>query len=241
MAIKGLQNQISRLPVLGQIRKGDKTGNRPIDLPYFRIIADDSISARFHELFGKQPEEFAGFFYGSEPLEAWMQEWGSGSLFKRCDGERVRLKLEGDKLVKTDTPCTFPLCNCKSNGILRIKIPKISSVGIFEMPTQSKHDIVNIDSFIRGLSDMISQILPDGEIFWYINLEDVPILFRKKKEKISKPVGGKRIRSDSYLVRPEVHPLFVEKLNERIERGKNFINEHIYKVPSKSRLIAGKE
>lgn len=207
MAIKHLQGK-SSLPVIGKIRKGEMQGKRPVDLPYFKFVcADNAINDKVVAMFGDKPTEFTAFLFGNEPFTAWMQEWNTGSLLRRCDGEYVELELNGDKLSKPENKaCLAPECKCKPNSILRLMIKKISPVSLFELTTNSINDITHIDSTINGIKEIaFSTGLP---------LDMFPIQFRKEKVNISVPLNGKRIRVDKYLVKMGIHPLFVEHIRK---------------------------
>lgn len=213
MAIKHLQGKAS-LPIIGKIKKGQMDGKRPIDLPYFRFVCpDNSIQDKVTELFGEKPAEFTAFLFSDEPFTAWMQEWSTGSLLKRCDGEHIQLELQGDKMVNCLKPCQFPNCKCKPNSILKLMIKKVSPVGIFELTTNSQNDISHIDSILNGVKEISSV---SG-----IPLSYFPILFKKEKVSISVPMNGKRVRMDKYLIKIAIHPLFIPQINKFKELSVN--------------------
>jgi len=111
MPIKSLQRQTrANFPNLGDIRKGapqevvqGKNGEYTRvgrDLDYFRFApasAYPELAAIFEEAHGKEPTKIPvalPFTHAIDALDAWMIEFNSSGIVRRCDGERMVLDAE---------------------------------------------------------------------------------------------------------------------------------------------------
>ncbi|GAB5520673.1 MAG: hypothetical protein RhofKO_29240 [Rhodothermales bacterium] len=214
MPIKGLTKDV-KLPILGQLRKGapkPERGNAPgRDLEYFRFTSDDDdIVAAFHEHYGDQPVRLdVSLPYATVDgnLDAWMEEYGSGSIKRRCDGETCVLhQLRDGSFSDEPTPCqqhSNPKCQCKQTGRLSVILPALARMGTITVLTTSIHDIRNLYGALTHYYDLASRAGRD--------LRGIPFLLRRRVQNISTPRGnGKRVRTAKSLLIIEPQPEWVK-------------------------------
>lgn len=138
MPIKALQqNRQAQFPVIGKLRKGapkaDRNGRSSVgkDLDYFRFDSDDeSASKVFFAAYGAQPKSvrvLLPFATVDENFQAWMEEYTSSGMKRRCDGETQSFhRDEKGNGITNAKPCekTCVLsCLCKQVGRLFVIIP----------------------------------------------------------------------------------------------------------------------
>lgn len=104
MPIAGISKRGLAFPIIGQIRKGEKVGNKLVDLDYFRVeFADDEekADADFRSAFGDHPKEIVAVMPFDDIAacwdywrEAYIRAGGNagGMLIHRCDGEYIEFE-----------------------------------------------------------------------------------------------------------------------------------------------------
>lgn len=217
--IKGLTEGES-LKGVGNIRKGapkPKSGNRPgRDLDHFRFTSDqDDVLDAFNEAYGPEPKQIDVFLTG-ETVEAtgdfWMEEYVSGGLTKRCDGETLHLHRnprEAD-YSEEERPCQSPHCNCKETGRLYVLVPAIERFGEVCVHTTSKHDIRNLATCIRTYQRLCERA--------GISLSMLPLTLCRTPMNVSVPTDNGRTRMEKHLVTLEPRRAWVRRAYRQLNR-----------------------
>jgi Recombination directionality factor-like len=206
MPIKGLTDREARFPRLGILRKGgEKTEKRPgQDLDYFRMDADIDILNVFQQHYGNQPRQInimLPYQRTEQCFPSWMEEWASGSLVRRCDGESISIKLNEDKKTysRKPSPC-MQQCGCKAVGRLIVVIPELQRLGFIEVQTHSKWDILGLTE------NLVAVEQASGD------LRGIPFVLSRKAREVSVPMGDKRVRQTKSLLSIEVSPAYAQKM-----------------------------
>jgi len=228
MPIKGMTDQVrAQFPRIGTLRKGapkPKDGNKPgQDLKWFRFVTDDAeAEAAFHAAFGDNPARInvmLPFGTTDENFDAWMEEWGAGSLKHRCDGETCivwqedgvyhepgRCKTCGE--VHETRPCPG---GCKPTGRLMVIVPDLARLAYVQVLTTSKHDILELTANLRAAEDTARMMGRD--------LRGIPFILTRVPREISTPRGnGNRVRVEKWLLHIEPAPSWVALQIEAAQR-----------------------
>jgi len=214
MPIKGLSDRDSvdpRFKEIGRLRKGaPKSGNRVgADLEYFRFVPDGDradVLRAFYDAYGKEPTHLQVFFpfdTMERNFSSWREAYGQNRICKlRCDGERWRDWVEGDRHYhsRDGQECTFdyrdsenecPKCPCAFAGRLSIILPDLwyaGFVGLVTVITSSKNDIATIAS----------------KLTQYEPLTGRPFVLWREPERVGVPINGKRAAKDMSLLHLEL-------------------------------------
>jgi hypothetical protein len=204
MPIKRLADRVApAFPCIGKLRKGDK---RPEDgkgagkeLPYWRFTSDNpAVVKAFTEAYGEQPTKldvYLPFKAVTDNWGAWQEEWVSGGLIHRCDGETCVLWLQGNGTYSQEPkPCPG---KCTPMGRLSVILPGLilrGHVGSVTMETGSINDILSIEACIRAIVDARGTE----------DLRGVGFILRRVQQAISTPGdNGKRVRRKHWMVKLE--------------------------------------
>lgn len=208
--IKGLTDQMARLPRIGELRKGaPKETNKPgRDLEHFRFTTQEpGLADTFSDAYGAQPtdiEVFLPFPTTDENLEAWQETWVAGGLVHRCDGETCVVWTNGGgrihRLANSPEGTVPPKCQggCKPVGRLAVMLPKLGRIGLVTVLTTSVHDIATLHANLAALE----YLHPRGD------LRGVPLILKRRAVDISVPKGDKRVRMTKHLLSIEVAPRY---------------------------------
>ncbi len=217
MPIKGVTDHKASFPRLGVLRKGaPKSGNRPgQDLTFFRFVSDDpEATEAFGQAYGPEPRRinvYLPFAACGDNLEAWMEEWGSGSLKHRCDGETCVLwQDESGQYQDTPKPCPG---NCKPVGRLMVIIPDLERLAYVLVLTTSWWDCQELASNLTAAEETARLMGRD--------LRGIPFVLTRVPRKISTPPrqeGGKRVRAEKWLLHIEPAPSWVKLQIEAARR-----------------------
>lgn len=235
MPIRGMTDTVEALfPKLGDIRKGAaKAGNRPgqdlnekwritsPDLAVMRLVSErlgdgaepkrgvDAQGRTMYEVVVGQDIPITFLFPTvEENFEAWREEWVSGGLKHRCDGQTVYRWLgdDGQYYNKEDlAPGEQYLCpgGCKQAGRLKVFIRPLGRLGYFTVQTTAKNDIVTIQQNLMAIQSITGQ------------LSGISCLLGRRPRRISTPPrnpGGPRTRVEKWLITVEVDPDAVMKV-----------------------------
>jgi hypothetical protein len=221
MPIKGLttrQDLTPRFPRLGKLRKGGEKVVRKNaagkeyetyghDLDHFRFTSEQpEVEAAFLAAYGEKPVNIACYLpYPTmeQNFQTWKEEWGSGGLKHRCDGERTVIwqNEKGEYVTDPDKqkPCPG---KCDELGRLELMIPELLEagyVGTVTLETHSLNDIISISESLLKTEEMRNDHI--------MGLRGIRFSLRRVKEKISTPGfgdnKGKRQRVDKWLVKLE--------------------------------------
>lgn len=150
-----------------------------------------------------------------ENFTAWYEEWKATSLIRRCDGEQQHIHLtDKNTYSKTKIPCLgCPLIEgktgCKQTGTLRFLVPAIKSrLGVFELETHSKWDIINIVETLLAVETMFG------------TLQGIPMVLYRETKSVSTPAfkeGQARGRADKSFVKLRLRSDFAEPIIKALE------------------------
>ena len=200
MPIVGLTDQLAALPIIGELRKGEKkvSDKRPgIDLTYFRMTSTyGDVVTDFYSHYDEKPRIINAYLpheKAEQNFDAWMEEWVAGGLVHRCDGQTCVLwrTPKGDYSTEPK-PCPG---NCKQVGRLSVIVPELGRYATVTVLTTSIHDIKNIARQLRMYESMSG------------DLRGVPVVVRRAPHQISTPgPDGKRVRREKWLLSIETKP-----------------------------------
>lgn len=220
MPIKRLQmhGQPEAFPCIGKLRKGGekqkkvKDGReyevRGRDLDHFRFDTDDQkAAADFAAAYGAEPKSITVFLPYATPDEnfrAWLEEYGAGSLKRRCDGELMDFHRDAKTGIGSNTPkpCekACGLCKCDEVGRLSIIIRELVRFAYVTVETHSIYDIVEITANLRAAYAMSG------------DLRKIQFVLSRRDREISTPTGnGQRVRMTKSLLFLEPDPAWVER------------------------------
>lgn len=146
---------------------------------------------------------------------AWYEEWKATSLIRRCDGEEQHLWLtDKQTYAKNKIPClgcpnNLSKSGCKQTGTLRFLVPAIKSrLGVFELETHSKWDIINIVETLLATKTMFG------------SLQGIPMVLYRETKSVSTPAfkeGQSRGRVDKSFVKLRLRSDFSEPIIKALE------------------------
>lgn len=204
MGIKGLTDQGASFPRIGELRKGapkPTTGNKPgRDLDHFRFTSNDPEAlASFKAAYGDEPASinvFLPFNTADENFEAWVEDWGAGSLKWRGDGERCVIWQRDDGTYSRE-PKPQP-AGGKEVGRLKVIIPELRRLAYVVALTTSIHDIMEISANLQAYEALRG------------SLQGIPFVLSRVPRMVSTPVNGKRVRVEKWLLHLEAAPQWVQ-------------------------------
>jgi len=236
-------------PRLGILRKGSpkrkiKKGGKEIeimgkDLDHFRFVTDNhDVLTRFKEVYGNEPREinvFLPFATKDENLDAWMKEYGAGSLKVKCrrpkDREDGIVLWQEDGLFRTDPkPCQWPNCACKPHGVLTVIIPElvpIGGIGAVWVLTTAWNDCAELAKNLAAAEGTASNLGRD--------LRGIPFILSRRLDDVSCPprdgTNGKRVRAEKWMLHIEPHPAWVADQIEAQKRLASPLNAPALSAP----------
>ena len=165
--IRDLSDAI-RLPRLGKIRLGIRHPEKgyPMKTDYFVFDKDHPVTAKAHEIFGKEPKTLR-IYLPSEDNEVWCSQYYQSynlthGLVCRGDGDKALMMIDTatGEMANPKTPqvalkdvlCQGKTCphyiakKCHERMSLRFLIPELPGLGIWQIDTGSINSILNINS-----------------------------------------------------------------------------------------------
>lgn len=231
MPIIGLTDRGASFPRIGTLRKGaprpepDPTGKtkpRPgKDLDYFRFDSSDQAAvAAFGAAYGKEPRAvhvFLPFATVADNFVTWQEEYASGGLVHRCDGQTMVLwRDEKGKFRQEARPCpyasgqkvrTVKEPGCRPVGTLKVVIPELKRLAYVAVATTSLHDIMELQANLEAMAAMRG------------DLRGIPFVLSRRARMISMPAeDGKRVRREKWLLSIEPSPDWVALQLQAMER-----------------------
>jgi len=205
MPIAGITEGTGRLPIVGHIRKGAEAqqGVAPQDLDYLRFTSDEypELVERWVETYGEQAKQVRvrlPYPAVDDVLEAWYEQYISGSMVRRCTG-RVCVWHRDQSTgweIERDVPCareTEGGCGCQTVGRLNVLVPALGMLGTVTVHTSSSNDIRTLYRILRGLAD--------PEAGAGLDLRSLPFILSRVPKSIPTPgTGGKPVRRTKYLL-----------------------------------------
>lgn len=216
MPIKTLQaNRQAQFPIIGKLRKGapqeERNGKTIVgkDLGYFRFDSDDANAAQaFTAAYGNEPKALKvllPFATVEQNFQAWMEEYTSGGLKRRCDGESQNFhRDERGNGVAVPAPCEKACgrtCLCKQVGRLYVIVPELARLAYVVVETHSIYDIIQLTENLQAAFALRG------------NLAGVPFILSRREREISTPgkEPGKRFRTKKSLLFIEPDPEWVQR------------------------------
>jgi hypothetical protein len=237
-------------PRLGILRKGSpkrkmKKNGKEIeimgeDLDHFRFVTDNhNVLTCFKEVYGDKPREinvYLPFATKDENLDAWMKEYGAGSVKVKCtrpkDREDGIVLWQEDGLFRTDPkPCQWPNCACKPHGVLTVIIPElvpIGGIGAVWVLTTSWNDCGELAKNLAAAEKTASSLGRD--------LRGIPFVLSRRLDDVSCPpregTNGKRVRDEKWMLHIEPHPAWVAEQIEAQKRLASPLNAPALSAPA---------
>ena len=217
MPIKNLQsNRQAQFPVIGKLRKGspqvEKNGKMVMgrDLGHFRFDSDDAEASKaFAAAYGNEPKSirvYLPFPTVDQNFQAWMEEYNTGGLVRRCDGESQSFhRDERGNGVTVPTQCEKACgrsCLCKQVGRLYVVVPELVRLAYVVVETHSIYDIIQLTENLQAAFALRG------------NLAGVPFILSRREREISTPNSkepGKRFRTKKSLLFIEPDPEWVQR------------------------------
>jgi len=216
MPIKQLQsNRQAQFPIIGKLRKGapqeERNGKTIVgkDLGHFRFDSDDTSAVQtFTAAYGNEPKALKvllPFATVEQNFQAWMEEYTSGGLKRRCDGELQNFhRDERGNGVATPAPCEKSCgrtCLCKQVGRLYVIVPELARLAYVVVETHSIYDIIQLTENLQAAFALRG------------NLAGVPFILSRREREISTPgkEPGKRFRTKKSLLFIEPDPEWVQR------------------------------
>lgn len=217
MPIIGLTDRGASFPRVGELRKGGEkpqTGNKPgPDLKYFRFTSQhNDVTASFVAAYGNQPTAvnvYLPFQTATENFDAWIEEWGAGSLKWRGDGQRLVIWQKPDGTYSQE-PKPQPQQGGKQVGRLKVIVPELGRLAYVVALTTSLHDIAEmsatLDAYealrgdLRGIPFVLSRVP---------RMVSTPEVYPKGHPQQYQPTG-KRKRMEKWLWHLEAQATWVQ-------------------------------
>lgn len=225
--IVGLTDRAARLPRIGIIRKGAIKPERGPgrDQKFFRLQTEDpDLGMAWESVFGAEPTQFEVYLAYDDPDESFetcREEWVAGGLKHRCDGETCSIHLLPDGKSYSLAPVPCPHLNstfddpkkrpCQPIGKLRVLVPEMRRIGVFECQTHSINDIVSLSGNIALYALLARQA---GR-----PLSGIPFVLSRREREISTPGDGKRVRRKVSLLNLDVSPKWAKLRFSELDRA----------------------
>lgn len=239
MPIKALANRYNPgrgMEQLGKLHKGAARTDEDIqkkrpgrDLNYFRVEFQQGLAPEYRQLFDQM--------YGSQAYEIpnvrliaptpegalswWNEEWGTGGLYHRCDGEHQEAwfdRSQGKVIYDDPAPCVQGQgkgCQCKPVGRINLFLPDFCYAsglwGYFTLLTHSTKDLTYLHAVLTDTYGMVGTLV------------NLPFILSRAEEEISQPEIDRNTRKPT---------------GNRIHIKKSLIRLRLMDAPT--RLIAGR-
>jgi hypothetical protein len=206
MPIIGLTDRGPSFPRIGELRKGGEkpaTGNKPgADLKHFRFTSQHAdVIGMFAAAYGNAPTAvncYLPFQTASENFEAWIEEWGAGSLKWRGDGKNLVIWQTPDGKYSQE-PKPQPANGGKQVGRLKIIIPELKRLAYVIALTTGINDIMSMSATLEAYEAMRG------------DLRGIPFILSRVPRMVSTPgTDGKRARREKWLWHLEAQPVWVQ-------------------------------
>jgi hypothetical protein len=205
MPIIGLTDRGAQFPRIGELRKGapkPATGNKPgADLKHFRFTStNQDVVQTFGNAYGNEPTAvkiFLPYATTDENFEAWIEEWGAGSLKWRGDGQNLVIWQTAHGTYSHE-PKPQPEKGGKQVGRLKVIIPELGRLAYVVALTTSTHDIMELHSNLTAYEAMAG------------GLQGIPFILSRVPRMVSTPGKNGRVRREKWLLHIEAAPEWVQ-------------------------------
>lgn len=211
MPILGMTDRGASFPRIGELRKGaPKSTNSPgRDLNYFRFTSQsDDVLNQFSSVYGDEPKEvhcFLPYATTDENFEAWIEEWGAGSLKWRGNGQTLVIWQKSDGTYSQE-PKPQPANGGKQVGRLKVILPALGRLAYVVALTTSTNDIVELHANLTAYEALRG------------DLRGIPFILSRVPRMISTPSKDGRVRREKWLLHIEAAPEWVQAQLSVMER-----------------------
>lgn len=213
MPIIGMTDRGASFPRIGELRKGaakPAQGNAPgRDLDHFRFTSlNADVTSQFRNVYGNEPQEvhcFLPYATTDENFEAWIEEWGAGSLKWRGDGQTLSIWQKPDGTYSQE-PNPQPSKGGKQVGRLKVILPALGRLAYVVALTTSVNDIVELHSNLTAYQALRG------------DLRGIPFILSRVPRMISTPGKDARVRREKWLLHIEAAPEWVQAQLSVMER-----------------------
>jgi len=197
-------------------KKGTEDVEYPKEVDYF-VLKD---APGLEEIYKGEPKELhitlptarfeAERFdqYLDKVFPQWLKRYGKAGLYCKGDGDTATcLDPETGMMKEQACPCAYlESGDCKRIGILRIRIQEIPSFNVYQITTSSFNSIVNINSFIRDLTEFC--------LVNRIDTSNVKLVLRRGEQDVQRLEGGQLKKSRHYIMTMDLDPRFYKTLDD---------------------------
>lgn len=213
MPIIGMTDRGASFPRIGELRKGaakPTQGNAPgKDLDHFRFTSlNADVVAQFRTVYGDEPQEvhcFLPYATTDENFEAWIEEWGAGSLKWRGNGQTLVIWQKPDGTYSQE-PKPQPAKGGKQVGRLKVILPALGRLAYVVALTTSVNDIIELHSNLTAYQALRG------------DLRGIPFILSRVPRMISTPGKDSRVRREKWLLHLEAAPEWVQAQLSVMER-----------------------
>jgi|GEM_PF-5623831 len=161
--LHGLVNTNPRPVLAGRAKIGEKglssKGKEiPTKIDYIKFVdGEQNRIEAVHEILGEKPTEFIAVLPSDDPEDFWWlsyRRWKASGLVCHGNGETGIVEETGKEIT---CPCKYAegeQAECKPSGSLKVIIPNLPSIGVFQIDTRAASSTQNIQYAI----DMIGKI-----------------------------------------------------------------------------------
>jgi hypothetical protein len=244
MPITGLTDRESaqtdmRLRSIGKIRKGEKRGDKLIDLDHFRFVANESFKGAekaFFNVYGREPRMLFGhlpFATMEENFSTWKEKWTRKmGLIHRCNGRHMVQWLDDDHGYVTDyeleikKPCPYgPLAEdgapddkpCKQVGRLSLILPDLmrelvtngAEYGLEQAPLGF---VTLVTTSEHDLANLTRELLALENQGGRNGLQGMPVVIRRVRESVGVRFQGNN--GDTIKTKSDKWMLHIDTTND---------------------------
>jgi hypothetical protein len=159
--IKGLSDKM-RLPRLGVIRLGLKVKSKKTGREYPKEVDYFVVPREVAEVFGERPKELDVMIpiNDIEAVFPTAYKYYGSSRGLKCMGNgeiAYRVNSETKEMEKVTCHCNLLDAGCKQTAVLNVMIPRVSVGGVYQIRTNSYNSIVDVQSGLRYVSELIGR------------------------------------------------------------------------------------
>jgi hypothetical protein len=161
--LHGLVNNSPRPVLAGRAKIGEKTLSSkgkeiPSKIDYIKFVdGEQNRIDAVHEILGDKPTEFIAVLPSDQPDDFWWfsyRRWKASGLVCHGNGEIGIVEETGQEIA---CPCKYAegeQPECKPAGSLKVIIPNLPSIGVFQIDSRGVSSTNNIDYAIRTIGNI---------------------------------------------------------------------------------------
>jgi len=156
--LHGLVNTSPRPVLAGRAKIGEKGLSKkgkeiPTKIDYIKFVDGEQNKIQaVHDILGEKPTEFIAVLPSDDPDDFWWlsyRRWKASGLVCHGNGETAIVEESGEEIA---CPCQFAEgdnAECKPSGSLKVIIPNLPSIGVFQIDTRAESSTQNIQYAIE--------------------------------------------------------------------------------------------